>query len=142
MQRVQTIYAGASARHIGTAVREGAGALLLERTVHVAPEYIESFRPCPDEPAGGALSGGIRRALEQDGFIQNGCLHAQAAEHLLMAALADSGAQALFCTEILFRHAARGRRARNGAVPGYRAGIFLRRAPEPRPSRPAAATTR
>ena len=101
MQRVQTIYAGASARHIGAAVREGAGALLLERTVHVAPEYIESFRPCPDEPAGGALSGGIRRALEQDGFIQNGCLHAQAAEHLLMAALADSGAQALFCTEIL-----------------------------------------
>ena len=101
MQRVQTIYAGASARHIGTAVREGAGALLLERTVHVAPEYIESFRPCPDDPADGALSDGNRRALEQDGFIQNGCPHAQAAEHLLMAALADSGAQALFCTEIL-----------------------------------------
>lgn len=101
MQTTRVIYAGASARHIGAAVREGAGALLLERTVHVAPEYIESFRPCADEPAGGALSGNIRRALERDGFIQNGCLHAQAAEHLLMAALADSGARVLFYTEIL-----------------------------------------
>lgn len=140
MQRVQTIYAGASARHIGAAVREGAGALLLERTVHVAPEYIESFRPCPDEPAGGALSGGIHRALEQDGFIQNGCLHAQAAEHLLMAALADSGAQALFCTEILSATPQEGG-VLVTALCWIPCGIFCVRFVAA-PSRPAAATTR
>ena len=37
MQTTRVIYAGASARHIGAAVREGAGALLLERTVHLPP---------------------------------------------------------------------------------------------------------
>lgn len=101
MQFYSDIFEGASAQHLGAACVIGKGALLLESTIHAAPEYIESLRPCRDESPMGNLATEIHDFLCQRGYVRNGFVHPHGAEHMLLSALNRSGAEMLFLSQVL-----------------------------------------
>lgn len=97
----EDIYEEASAVHLGAAIAQGKGALILESTLHPAKEYLASFRPCPEEEEKGQLSHALKEYMKKEQLILGSCMHPYGAGPLLLSKVQEAGADMRFLSQVL-----------------------------------------